>query len=60
MGPCPGTGRAHHYQFKLFALDTTLDIPEGAKQSDLESQIQKHIIDSTELVGLYARSSIPR
>lgn len=60
MGPCPPTGHAHHYQFKLFALDTTLDLSEGAQQSEVESRMQKHILESAELVGLYARSSIPR
>lgn len=60
MGPCPPTGRAHHYHFKLYALDTTLDLPEGAHQYELESRIQKHILESAEIIGLYARSSIPR
>jgi Raf kinase inhibitor-like YbhB/YbcL family protein len=60
MGPCPPAGRAHHYQFKLFALDTVLDLPEGVHQSELESRIQKHTLDSDQVVGLYARSSIPR
>ncbi|MEK7187225.1 MAG: YbhB/YbcL family Raf kinase inhibitor-like protein [Patescibacteria group bacterium] len=60
MGPCPPIGRAHHYQFKLFALDTVLDLAPGARQSEVESVIHKHILESAQLVGLYARSAIPR
>ena len=60
IGPCPPIGRAHHYQFKLYALDTILDLPEGGHQNELESRAQKHILESAQIVGLYARSSIPR
>lgn len=30
-GPCPPPGPAHHYRFKLYALDETLTIPMGAR-----------------------------
>lgn len=60
MGPCPPSGHPHHYRFKVYALDTVLDLGEGASQTELESRIQKHILDQDQVVGLYARSSIPR
>ncbi len=63
-GPCPpaspkpsegGPSGTHHYHFKLFALDSMLNLPEGAKLADLEKEIQKHLIAETELVGTYQR-----
>ena len=57
-GPCPPAGdSAHHYVFKLYALDEMLDLPAGAKKVDLEKAIQGHILAQTQFVGLYARQS---
>lgn len=53
-GPCPPSG-THHYFFKLYALDTTLDLPSAAKKEDLEKAIEGHILDKTELIGLYQK-----
>ncbi len=53
-GPCPPSG-VHHYQFKLYALDTVLDLPASGKKGDLEKAISSHLLDSTMLVGLYQR-----
>ena len=56
VGPCPPPGHgAHHYQFRLYALDTNLDLPETTKAADLEAEIERHLIEPTELVGLYER-----
>lgn len=52
-GPCPPSG-AHHYHFKLYALDKTLDLSSGASLSDVTQEMAGHIIAQTELVGLYA------
>ena len=54
MGPCPPSG-THHYQFKLYALDTTLDLSSSAKKQDIEKAMEGHILDQTLLVGLYQR-----
>jgi len=52
-GPCPPSG-THHYHFKLFALDTLLNLSQpDAKQ--LEEAMQSHIMGQTELVGVYQR-----
>jgi Raf kinase inhibitor-like YbhB/YbcL family protein len=51
-GPCPPSG-THRYQFKLYALDTMLDLSEGAKKADLEQAMQGRILDESVLVGLY-------
>lgn len=53
-GPCPPSG-THRYRFKLFALDTELDIPETSKQKDVEAAIEGHILGQTTLVGTYGR-----
>ena len=53
-GPCPPSG-THHYHFKLYALDQDLDLPTTAKKADLLKAIEGHILDQTELVGLYQR-----
>lgn len=53
-GPCPGIGQ-HRYQFKIYALDTTLDLPESATQADLEPALKGHILGSGKLTGVYMR-----
>jgi Raf kinase inhibitor-like YbhB/YbcL family protein len=55
-GPCPPKGsKPHRYMFKLYALDTELDLPEGATKAELEKAMEGHILDQTVLVGLYQR-----
>lgn len=53
-GPCPTTG-THRYSFKLFALDTNLDLSEDANLSEIYEAMGGHIIESDEVVGLYTR-----
>ncbi len=53
-GPCPPSG-THRYFFKLYALDASLNLEEGAKKEDLEKAIEGHIIEKAELIGLYKR-----
>ncbi|HCL98551.1 MAG TPA: YbhB/YbcL family Raf kinase inhibitor-like protein [Fervidobacterium sp.] len=55
-GPCPPRGHgAHHYHFKVYALDTTLDIKGNVKKADLEKAMKGHILAQGEIVGLYER-----
>ena len=54
-GPCPPTGKPHRYFFKLYALDGILDLPEGSGKAELESEINKHLIEKAELIGTYGR-----
>lgn len=53
-GPCPPDGM-HRYFFKLYALDTSLNLKEGLNKEELEEKIKNHIIEKTELIGLYKR-----
>lgn len=51
-GPCPPSG-THRYFFKVYALDTNLDLPENSTKQKLEAAIQNHTLAKGELIGLY-------
>lgn len=53
-GPCPPSG-THRYFFKLYALDATLSLSPSAIKPDLEKAMNGHILEKTELIGLYSR-----
>lgn len=53
-GPCPPSG-THRYFFKLYALDTTLDLPPTTTKKALEKATQGHILAQAELMGKYRR-----
>lgn len=61
-GPCPPETppdeqvRGHRYFFKLYALDTELDLRASKKKEDLEKAMTGHIIIQSQLVGTYART----
>ena len=52
-GPAPPDKR-HTYVFKLYALDSILDLPEGSTKSELEKAMEGHILEQTQLTGTYA------
>ena len=54
-GPAPPSG-THRYFFKVYALDTILDLPARATKSQLESVMAGHILAHGQLIGKYARS----
>jgi Raf kinase inhibitor-like YbhB/YbcL family protein len=53
-GPCPPSG-THRYFFKLYALDTMLELPASTTKRDLEGAMQGHILGQAELMGQYRR-----
>lgn len=52
-GPKPPPGEAHHYHFKLYALDTNLNLPAGLPKEDVLAAMQGHICSEAEFIGLY-------
>lgn len=54
-GPCPPTD-THRYFFRLYALDTELDLPHESDSEDLEDAISGHVLAQTELIGTYQKS----
>ncbi len=53
-GPCPPKG-THRYFFKIYALDTKLDLPPLVKEDELLSAMEGHILDHGELMGVFTR-----
>lgn len=51
-GPNP-PDKEHTYKFKLYALDTTIDLPRNSKKDELEEKMEGHILDKTLLEGTY-------
>lgn len=51
-GPCPG--KEHKYVFALYALDTMLGLPAQATPAEVLAAMAGHVIDQTELTGIYA------
>lgn len=54
-GPCPPPGKPHRYFFKLYALDTKLNLRAGATKNDVESAMKGHILAEAQLMGTYGR-----
>ncbi len=53
-GPCPPSG-THRYFFRLYALNTKLDLGQGESREELEERMRGHIIDEGELMGRYSK-----
>ncbi len=54
-GPAPPPGKPHRYYFKLYALDTVLNLPPGIRKSDLLKAMEGHILATAEYMGTYQR-----
>ena len=55
-GPAPPPGHGtHHYHFKIYALDTALDVREAIDDAALRRAMAGHIIAEGELIGTYER-----
>ena len=57
-GPCPPR-RAHKYVFKIYALDTRLDLSPHSTKTELEKAMKGHILSEGQLTGTYKRKSSP-
>jgi Raf kinase inhibitor-like YbhB/YbcL family protein len=54
-GPCPPPGPAHRYFFKLYALDTQINLKPSATKQQLLNAIKGHILAEAQLIGRYQR-----
>jgi Raf kinase inhibitor-like YbhB/YbcL family protein len=53
-GPCP-PGGTHRYYFKLYALDTVLELEAGCTKKELLAAMEGHVLADGQLMGKYAR-----
>jgi hypothetical protein len=53
-GPCPPRG-THRYFFRLYALDTMLDLKGPVDKERLLTEMEEHIVAEAELMGKYTR-----
>lgn len=57
-GPCPPKEyepSEHRYFFRLYALDTMLDLEEGVTKADVIAAMEGHVIEKAELMGKYKK-----
>ena len=53
-GPCPEKGGpAHHYFFKLYALDAKTGLKPNAKKDELEAAMKGHILAQAQVIGRF-------
>ena len=53
-GPCPPSG-VHRYFFKLYALDTELDLGPSSTKHDVEEAMKGHVLAEAVLMGKYSK-----
>ena len=53
-GPCP-PGGTHRYYFKLYALDTEINVEAGINKAQLLQAMEGHILAEGQLMGRYSR-----
>lgn len=53
-GPCPPRG-THRYFFKVYALDTALNLPPGESKARLLKAMEGHILAQGQTMGRYRR-----
>ncbi len=53
-GPCPPSG-THRYYFKLYALDTTINLLPGATKEQVLNAMKGHVLGQGELMGTFSK-----
>jgi Raf kinase inhibitor-like YbhB/YbcL family protein len=55
-GPAPPKGHGtHRYYFKLYALDSQLNLPAGLDKAGLLKKLKGHVLSEAALMGTYQR-----
>ena len=52
-GPCPPSG-THRYYFKIFALDTRLELKPSARRAEVDAAMRGHVLGQGELMARYS------
>lgn len=53
-GPCPPTG-THRYFFKIYALDSQLDLSPGATKDEVLNAMNGHVLAEGQIMGTFTR-----
>lgn len=54
-GPCPAPGTMIRYQFRVYVLDTMLDLPPGADKHALVAALKGHVLQYGETAAIASR-----
>ncbi|MGN6734338.1 MAG: YbhB/YbcL family Raf kinase inhibitor-like protein [Candidatus Binatia bacterium] len=54
-GPCPPSGSAHRYFFKLYALDAATNLKPREMKQQLLDALKAHVLAETDLTARYKR-----
>ncbi len=54
-GPCPPHGKPHRYFFKIYALDSSLEIEGQVTKDKLLKAMEGHILAESQIMGTYKR-----
>ena len=54
-GMCPPSG-THHYHFKVYALDTKLQLDDNTDKAGLDKAMLGHLVAEGDLTGLYQKT----
>jgi len=54
-GPCPPPGKEHRYFFRVYALNSILNLPSGSKKEELLPLLKGKILKSGEIYGIYKK-----
>ena len=54
-GPCPPPGKPHRYFFKLYALDTLLELKPRETKAHVQQACMGHILAEAQLMGRFGR-----
>ena len=55
-GPCPPSGEEHRYFFRVYALDSRVDLDPGSTKEALVNLLNEKTIGYGELMGTYKKS----
>lgn len=59
ISPCPARGDVGKYVFTLYALDTTLSVPNDPDAKTILAAMKGHILQSDTLTAIYSRWPVP-